>query len=195
MRDSVRVLTRWVMLLSVVWVFVGCAQLSPQQVRFSPSLETDQLITGNGTASLIVEDKRADKVIGHRGGVYEDTSVIVPERPLTAVIEEMALQVMAQAGVEISTAFPDYDVAIQLDKLSYMTENRNASIKRTTAAAAISIRVRRDNTTFENGYSTTQYIETVGYPSEEKNEELLNNVFESVLQRMFSDPELDVFIE
>lgn len=195
MKEFVQKTARWSLLSATVMVFVGCAQLSPQQVNFRPSLETDQLITGSGSASLIVEDRRADKVIGHRGGVYEDTAVIVPDQPLTDVIEQLALQVLEQAGVEVSTAFPDYDISVHLDKLTYLTENRNASIKRTTASAAVSIAVRKDNTTFENGYTTTQYIETVGYPSEEKNADLLNNVFDSVLQRMFSDPELDVFIQ
>ena len=39
-----------------------------------------------------------------------------------------------------------------------------------TAVAAVSIEVKKGNTTFANGYTTSQYIDTVGYPSEAKNE-------------------------
>ncbi|WP_196157992.1 YajG family lipoprotein [Reinekea sp. G2M2-21] len=174
--------------------FVGCAQLSPQQVDFQPSIPTQGIITGSGTANLTVADKRADPIIGYRGGVYEETSTIVAKRPLDKVIESLALQVLEKTGIELSTAFPDMNIAISLDKLSYITEDQKASIKRTTAMAAVSIEVMKGNTTFSNGYTTSQYIDTVGYPSEEKNEVLLNSVFDSVLERMFSDTKLGAFV-
>lgn len=194
MTESFRGIFRVGLLFLTAVAFSGCIQLSPQRVDFQPSLKTDQLIQGDGTASLIVEDRRQDKVIGYRGGVYKETSTIVPQRPLDQVIESLAVQVLERAGIELSSAFPDYDIGIQLDKLSYIVEDQKASIKRTTGSAAVSIRVKKGNTTFENGYSTTQYIETVGYPTEAKNDELLNNVFDAVLQRMFSDPDLDAFL-
>lgn len=182
-------------LACLVLTTVGCAQLSPQSIDFKPSLSTEDLVTGSGTASLIVEDKRSDKVIGLRGGAYSQTSTIESSRPLDQVIEEIALQVMDRAGIELSTAFPDMEISINLDKLSYISEDRQASIKRTTATAAVSIRVKKGNTVFENGYSTSQYVDTVGYASEDKNEELLNGVFEKVLQRMFSDQQLSAFLD
>ena len=181
--------------LFLVLFSVGCAQLSPQSIDFKPSLATDNLVTGSGTASLIVEDRRADKQIGIRGGAYSQTSVIEASQPLDGVIEEIAMQVLNRAGIELSTAFPDIEISIHLDKLSYIAEDRQASIKRTTAAAAVSIRVKKGNTVFENGYSSSQYIDTVGYASEAKNDELLNGVFEKVLQRMFSDEQLSAFLD
>lgn len=194
MSDSFNRFFHIIMLATVAILFTGCVQLSPQRVDFQPSLETDQLITGSGTASLTVEDRRKDKIIGYRGGVYEETSTILSDRPLVQVIEAMAKQVLANSGIELTTSFPDADITVQLDKLSYVTEDQGASIKRTTVSAAASVRVKKGNTTFENGFKTTQYVDTVGYPNEEKNSELLNNVFESVLQRVFSDPELDAFL-
>jgi len=175
-------------------LFVGCAQLSPQQIDFKPSIATDNLVQGSGTAGLVVTDNRNDKIIGYRGGAYEETSTIVALRPLDKVIEALTIKVLQQSGIEISTAFPEMNININLDKLSYITEDVKASIKKTTALAAISIEVNKNNTTFTNGFSSSQYIETVGYPSEEKNEILLNDVFESVLQRMFSDPKLNQFL-
>lgn len=181
-------------LLTTAIVFVGCAQLSPQRVDFSPSLATEGLIRGEGSTSLLVEDNRADKVIGYRGGVYSETSTIQALRPLDQVIEALAKEVLSRANIEVSEMFPNLNMTISLDKLSYITEDERPTVKRTTAMAAVSITVRKGATTFENGYSTSQYIETVGYPSDERNAELLNDVFESVLQRLFSDEALETFI-
>jgi uncharacterized lipoprotein len=174
---------------------VGCAQLSPQRVDFQPTISTESLVTGSGKASLLVEDRRSDKVIGMRGGAYQQTSVIESDKPLDKVIESLAVQVLEKAGIELSTTFPDYDIEISLDKLSYITEDQKASVKRTTVSAAVSIQVKKGSSTFENGYTSTKYEDTLGYPSEEKNSELLNSVFDAVLQRMFSDPDLDKFID
>ena len=176
------------------FLFVGCAQLSPQQVDFKPSISTNNLIKSSGTAGLTVSDNRNDKIIGYRGGVYQDTSTIVALRPLEKVIEALAIKVLEQTGIEVSTAFPDMSIKINLDKLTYVTEDVKASIKRTTAEAAVSIEIKKNNTTFTNGFSSSQYIETVGYPKEEKNDLLLNDVFESVLERMFSDAKLNKFL-
>jgi uncharacterized lipoprotein len=173
---------------------VGCAQLSPQQIDFQPSIPTDGLIQGEGTTSLMVVDARVDKVIGIRGGAYAQTSTIVAKAPLEQVIESIAIQVLEKTGFELSTTFPDMDIAILLNDLSYKTEDAKASIKRSTAVAQVTIQVTKGNVTFENGYRTSQYIETVGYPSDEKNEKLLNNVFDAVLERMFSDETLEAFI-
>jgi uncharacterized lipoprotein len=182
------------LIVLVAVIGVGCAQLSPQQIDFQPSIPTDGLIQGEGSTSLMVVDARVDKVIGIRGGAYAQTSTIVAKEPLEQVIESIALQVLEKTGFEVSTTFPDLDIAILLNELSYKTEDAKASIKRTTAVAQLSIQVKKGNVTFENGYRTSQYIETVGYPGDAKNEELLNNVFDAVLERMFSDETLETFI-
>lgn len=173
---------------------VSCAQLSPQQIDFQPSIPTEGLIRGEGSTSLMVVDQRTNQIIGYRGGAYAETSSIVAKQPLVEVVESLAKQVIAETGLELSTAFPDYNMTIKIDELSYVTEDVKASIKRSTAVAKVSVDVQKENLTFANSYKTSQYIETLGYPKEEKNEELLNNVFDAVLERMFSDQELAAFL-
>ena len=129
------------------FLFVGCAQLSPQQIDFKPSISTKNLIKGSGRPGLTVSDNRNDKIIGYRGGVYQDTSTIVALRPLEKVIEALAIKVLEQTGIEVSTSFPDMSIKINLDKLTYVTEDVKASIKRTTAEAAVSIEIKKNNTT------------------------------------------------
>jgi len=82
------------LLIAFAVSFIGCAQLSPQQVTFTPSIPTDNLIQAEGSASLTVMDKRKDNIIGYRGGSYAETSTIQSKHPLDEVIEAIALQVL-----------------------------------------------------------------------------------------------------
>ncbi|MEJ2042931.1 MAG: YajG family lipoprotein [Reinekea sp.] len=173
----------------------GCAQLSPQEVTLKPSIDTENLVQGIGSVELIVMDARVDRVIGSRGGAYASTSKITTKQPPEQLIEALALQVMAKAGLDVTSSFADKQMQIRLDGLSYKTEKYKTSVKRTTVKADISIEVTSGGTLYKNSYQSSEYQDTVGYPSEEKNEEMLNNVFNRVLNHMFSDPALSEFLQ
>ena len=173
----------------------GCAQLSPQQIDFKPTIGTDHLIKGQGSVELMVVDARLDRIIGTRGGTYKETSTITAARPLAQVIEQLALKVMTEAGLEVTSNFADYQMQIRLDELSYKTEKYRPSIKRTTVNARITVEVSNGNRTFKNSYQSSQYQDTVGYPSEDKNAELLNAVFNNVLNGLFNDAALSEFLQ
>lgn len=173
---------------------VGCAQLSPQRVDFQSSISDEQLIQTQGKASLTVSDNRDDPVIGYRGGVYAQSATIEFNQSVTKVVEEVAINTLGQMGLEVDTIFPDVDINIAIDRLTYKTENKTAGVKRYTVSAALSIAVQRGNETYQRQYAQTEYRETFGYPSEERNSEILNRVLNSVLERMFSDPETEAFL-
>ena len=176
-------------------ITVGCAQLSPQQVAFTPAIEAEGLISGTGTLSLKATDIRPSNVIGVRGGAYTSTSTITPKTPLTTVVESIARQILERGGFMLTDSLPDQALEIQIKELNFETTDQKASIKRNTAVAAISVVVEKGSVTYKNNYKTTQYIETLGYPSEAENEALLNDVFDSVLERMFRDPKLESFLQ
>lgn len=173
----------------------GCAQLSPQEVMLKPVIDTENLIQGAGSIELIVIDARVDRTIGSRGGAYASTSNITTTQPPEQLIEELALQVMGKAGLDVTATFADKQMQIRLNGLSYKTEKYKTSVKRTTVKAEISVEVTNGGTVYKNAYQSSEYQDTVGYPSEEKNEEMLNNVFNRVLNRMFSDPSLSEFLQ
>ncbi len=194
MKQLKQTLSAAVVVLALV-TGTGCAQLSPQQIDFKPSVKTENLIAGSGSVDLVVMDARVDRVIGIRGGAYAATSEITAAKPLEQVIESLAVKVMEQAGLDLTSTFAAKQMQIRLDELSYVTEKKNAGMKRTTVAARIAIEVTDGQTTYKNAYQSSQYQDTVGYPSETKNEELLNNVFNNVLNRMFSDNSLSEFLQ
>jgi uncharacterized lipoprotein len=184
-----------VLAFGAVLLAVGCAQLSPQQISFEPSIPTEGLITGSGSVSLTSKDVRKTDVIGIRGGSYAQTSTITPKIPLTEVVQSIASQILEKGGFELTDSLPDKTLEIQITDLSFETTEQRASIKRNTAVAAVAVVVNKGNVTYQNNYKTTQYIETLGYPKEEENEELLNGVFDAVLERLFRDPELEAFLQ
>jgi uncharacterized lipoprotein YajG len=129
-----------------------------------------------------------------RGGVYAQSATITAQAPLRELIDSLAKQVLAKVGMTITTSLPDTRIEITLDQLTYAVTPQRASIKRSTATATISVKVERGNVTYVKNHTTSQYIDTVGYASEEKNSALLNEVFDTVLENLFTDAGLETFL-
>lgn len=179
---------------ALVLLVASCAQLSPQKIAFTPVASGDATLAGSGKISLEVFDRRADSAIGTRGGAYSDTSLIESAEPLAPIIEAFVAEALQQGGFEVSAQLPDMALTIELTELSYAVADYRASIKRTRVKAALSVSLVKGNTTFNNTYVTEQSTDTVGYPGEKKNIELLNSVFAAVLNRLLSDTNLSRFV-
>lgn len=190
------VFKRWQMaaVLALLVAFAGCAQLSPQLLTFEADVTADEVINAPVTMTVAVADNRSDRAIGYRGGIYSDTSVIESKQPLADQVLQIASEAFISGGAEITTVFPQFDVQISIDELSYVSEDIKTGIKRSTGTAKMSIFVTSGQGTFRNSFKTSEYMDTLGYPSEKKNEELLNSIFSSVMERMMSDPELELFL-
>lgn len=141
-----------------------------------------------------VSDRRSSAVIGQRGGTYADSSRISASDDLRQMLEDLATEVLTQGGYRPDGMSADMQMMIYLDELSYELEDLDATRKRATGAARVSVEVIRDRSTYSNSFRAQRSIETFRYPSEARNEELLNQVFETVLNRMFADPGLENFM-
>lgn len=179
----------------LVLLVAGCAQLSPQQVSFDPTLNVDAVPKGSGTTVWVdVEDRRQNNEIGRRGGTYPESSVITPKGNLREKLRQITEEVIDRAGYQRVEMNPEVEITVSLDELIYELEEIDATRKSAMATAKVSIKLVRDMASYSNSFRTQRTIETFRYPSEEQNEELLNKVFESALQRMFSDPGLADFL-
>ncbi|MCH8532684.1 MAG: YajG family lipoprotein [Saccharospirillum sp.] len=182
----------WVALAAML---AGCAQFSPQQVEFTPSIEQTSVPQGNGAGILVnVTDRRSSTVIGYRGGTYAESSSITASNDLRRLIENIAEDVLTRGGYRLDGSMVDMQMTIYLDELSYQLEDLDAVRKRATGAARVSVEVFRDRSNYSNSYRAQRSIETFRYPSEERNDELLNRVLETALNRMFSDAGLENFM-
>lgn len=187
---------RTMLALTVVAVASGCAQLSPQQVAFDPSLDAEAIPKGGGTTvSIEVKDRRKSNEIGTRGGTYPESSVITPKGDLRAKLLQITEEVINRAGYRQESMNPEVAMTVSLDELSYSLEDIDAVRKSATAAAKMSVQLSRNGASYSNSFRAQRTKETFRYPSTEENAELLNYVFESALERMFADPGLAKFLD
>lgn len=175
-------------------LLAGCAQLSPQQVTFQPDVP-ESAIEGDGSTLWIdIEDNRPTNVIGQRGGVYAKSSDITPAGNLRDLLRSTAESVLVDAGYQLVDMSPDVELTLALDELSYRLEDVDAARKEATGAAKISIQAVRGGTVYSNSFRSQRSIETLRYPSTEENTELLNHVFNAVVERALTDPGLQAFL-
>lgn len=173
--------------------FVGCAQLSPQRITFVPDLSQVSVPNLGGTASMVVIDDRVNRIIGYRGGIYSNTATIESAQPMANVINGIALDLLTQANVQMTNTFAEAEVRITLNELSFKTEKTKPTIKRSTAVASLAMQVTKNNATFTSGFVSSQYQDTLGYPNDAKNAQLINDVFENALLKLFTDPAFETF--
>lgn len=180
---------------SAAVLLAGCAQFSPQQIQFQPSLDPESLPSGNGTAvTVTAEDRRNSNEIGVRGGTYAQSSVISARGDLRADLQQLAEQVMDRAGYQRVEMNPDVELTFTLEELSYQVTGIDAARKQATGAAEFSVEAVADGAVYSNSFRAQRMIETLRYPSEEENAELMNHVYDSALERMFADPGLESFL-
>lgn len=176
-------------------LLVGCAQFSPQQIEFQPSLDEDGLPSGNGASVYVAaEDRRASDQIGVRGGAYSDSSVISAGGDLRADLQQLSEQVMDRAGYQLVEMNADVDLTFALEELTYQVTSIDAARKQATGAARFSVQAVADGAVYANSFRAQRMIETLRYPSEQENAELMNHVFDAALERMYADPGLESFL-
>lgn len=180
---------------SAALLLAGCAQFSPQQIQFQPSLDPKSLPSGNGTTvTVMAEDRRNSSEIGVRGGTYAQSSVISARGDLRADLQQLAERVMDRAGYRRVEMSPDVELTFTIKALSYRVTGIDAARKEATGAAELSVRAVADGAVYSNSYRAQRMIETLRYPSEEQNAELMNYVYDAALERMFADPGLEAFL-
>lgn len=169
----------------------GCA-LSPQTVRIHPALDVSQLAPRAQVKSiaLSVGDTRQNRIVGYRGGVYA-TASITADANLTGAVRAELSHALGKLGLQVveDGANADISLGVEIAELGYaVTEDR---VTRTIETVAM---VRGKSTagavTRTGEYRDRRTKEVVKAPSDEDNEELLNDVLSASLQRLVSDPDL-----
>lgn len=180
--------------LSIVLVtgLSSACTLSPQKVDIAPTLETpSRALDAGRSVAIEVIDKRADPIIGTRGGVYADTSTISSRGDPTAGIRE-ALRI-ALRGYGIASVEDARDgaarVTVALEQLEYVATGK-AFVSAVAVSATVSVVCRRDTRTYEARYRAKNSKRVAMAPNEEANEQLINAVLSEVLGRLVTDQKL-----
>lgn len=171
---------------------VGCAK-SPQQVPFQAQVSTGGIQGGGAAIALVLEDARVNNILGSRGGVYEDTSLISLKGSAIKDIELYLRDRLQKAGFEFG-ADVVANWSVRLDVLSYEIEKLNTVKEEITVQSRMSIVIEKASSTYENSYSATTSEEVVGLASEAKNVDIINRAINATLRALLNDEGISEFM-
>ncbi|MBL1142190.1 MAG: hypothetical protein HND53_09195 [Proteobacteria bacterium] len=184
-------------LIAIIFVslFLTACGLSPQVVKIDPSLSDAKSAPPSSdiTFALVVSDRRDSPIMGTRGGVYKETSVIKTKGDITKKIHEKLVSSFNKANYKVdSSAAMQLDVAI--NKLTYQGfgENRISEVEVSTE---ILVTVTRAGGNYTKTYKANRKKEVLKSPSEEKNEEMINDILSTAIQRVLDDNDLLDYIK
>jgi len=187
-------------LISAVLLQVSCA-LSPQQITIKPEITVPVASYGNGQEiNVRVEDQRTSAVIGTRGGVYGDTSTIEIGNDAKTEIAYAVSNGLARWGfkTQVNGASGDVtQVVVTLTGLSYTPDpDSNQAINgQILIKSAVSVEVKQGGRSYHGSYEASREMGYVTMPSEEKNNEQINQVLNLALQKIFDDQALIKFLQ
>jgi uncharacterized lipoprotein YajG len=178
-------------LLLTISVLLAACTLSPQTINITPSFDVSDLEKVNSKRLWIdVTDIRKDNTIGYRGGVYETASISTDTKTIDSIYREIAAAFNALGFVVVSNDSANTNkLIIEIEQLSYKVTEKKilwgielfASIKATADTAA-----KKSTLTLQDR-RTKDYPK---FPSMEQNEEIINQLVSSLLQRLLEDKEM-----
>ncbi len=183
-----------IIILIAVSLLVACAY-SPQQITINPDVDTSAEDYGRGRpVHVVVEDGRAVKELGSRGGVYKETSLITIGNSIVEAITGAAEARLAVQGFNTNSIDADTaTVKIIIDTLSYDTLEQSVG-KKVKLNAILKLEMTAGNEIYTGQYKSSTERQTVVTPSMERNEEMVNAILSSTLNRLFSDPKMKAFL-
>lgn len=184
-------------ILSAV-VLSSCA-FSPQQIVVAPTIDVEAVSYGAGRSiAVAAKNNKAGQVLGSRGGVYQDTSVITVANDLAEVLEELSRQQLIKDGFNVkgfSTLGMDKVPSLQLTVEDIRYElSEDISPKKLSLTTVISAEAYNGRETYTRRYETSKNYTLLVTPSMKKNTEAVNSAFSETLARIFTDPQLKAFL-
>lgn len=178
--------------------FAGCA-LSPQVVVVNPSISVEPNVTVAKPVVISVEavDVRSSPIIGQRGGVYAETSNISTDKNMTATLEKNIGRAFSELGYKVVQKGEPADAAftLKVTAVHYATRTEKKVLKNIETRVEMQAVCRKQDREFTGSYNATRKKDLIKVPSEQENEQLVNEVFAVVLNSMLQDKDLLSFID
>ncbi|HUH38235.1 MAG TPA: YajG family lipoprotein [Spongiibacteraceae bacterium] len=176
---------------------LGACALSPQQVVLQPTLTySGERVQSARPVIVSVVDGRDQAVLGTRGGVYGDTSVITLANDLSEALTRALNAGLAAQGYAVNTSNMDDAVRLKVtvEELRYTTPEKGVAAK-ATVKAGVKADAYFGDSHFEGRYGVSKEKSFVARPGMEDNAELINAAVTEALERMFADPKLRAFLQ
>ncbi len=190
MRRTRYFFTRHLLLAGTLLLATACA-LSPQRVALAPAPDVPNLVFGgNSPIQIEVIDERADAAFGSRGGVYPDTSLILPAHDLTPAITRSLASALRQLGfVVIEDNSAQAQLRVFIEDIQYQP-NPGPLVTRVRASATLRGEVTSNDLSESRRYHSRVSHRVPLTPSARTNERFLNQVLERSLSRLLQDQAL-----
>lgn len=181
-------------LLAVVALLTACAQ-SPQRINVAPTLKMTGEMTGNGRPIIVTgSDQRPSKVLGSLGGVYGDSATLSIANNLELALAQAANGLLAAQGYVVNSPDPSAaQLTIVAEKITYEKLEQSVGNKM-RFVATLRADVTKGGETFSGRYTSEKEEGDVGRPDAADNEQYVNELLSTTLQRMFADNRLREFL-
>jgi len=171
-------------------VLSGCA-LSPQTVTIMPDIN---MPSGNNaqlqkSIQIVVNDARANKVIGTRGGIYKDTSAITASGDITQSVRNSLTAAYRVMGYSVLNGSANVLVTVDITDLKYAATGE-PTIRAIETSATLKATCRNGTFVATNEYRITDKAEVLKAPGPSENQDLINGTLSTALQSLLNDATL-----
>lgn len=170
----------------------ACA-LSPQQVSLTPevTVSAQQNIGRNHPVQVRGKDLRESDVVGSRGGIYADTSLIRTQGGVAKKLASLVRGNLQSRGFNsFNAAATAPQLVIELTKLQYLPAS-GYLVNRVEVAASLQARVMTaGGEIFKQIYNSEITFKQPITPTAAKNQEMLDQVLTRCINQLLADPQL-----
>lgn len=171
------------------YLFLSACALSPQVITIDPTLiDAKRGTIKNNTFELIVNDKRESHILGRRGGVYKDTSIIKTTGDISSKVQHKLTVAFENAGYLVKP-YSNVKLRILIKNLNYKAYGKSR-ISEVEVDAKIIATVIKPDGALSKSYKANHKKEVLKAPTTKKNEEMINDILATVIQRVLDDNEL-----
>ncbi|MBL4826619.1 MAG: hypothetical protein JKY66_02695 [Spongiibacteraceae bacterium] len=182
--------------LTIFFLSLAACAYSPQQITINPVIDTSGERYGEGRpVSVKVEDRRENKIIGSRGGIYKETSLITVSNDMGAAIVRATEAKLATQGFNVNSTAEQIpaQLTVVIEQLSYEVPEQSLG-KKVMLKAVFLVEASSHGETYTGRYETSSQQQTVVTPNTARNEEMINALISETLARSFTDPKLKAFL-
>ncbi|MCJ8312906.1 MAG: hypothetical protein HRU38_11890 [Saccharospirillaceae bacterium] len=133
-----------------------------------------------------IEDVRGSQVLGSRGGLYSETSLISTDVSLIDQIGDNIIQAMKTQGYQLQTKAPA-NLQVKLEELTYNVLEINRTTKDSKVFAKMSFYVEHSKGYIQKSFNVTLAQTTVFLPTQKSIESLINDALIQVMQNGLND--------
>lgn len=178
------------LLLAGLLLVSACA-ISPQRVSLALTPAVPDLVFGNNSpVQIVVMDERTEASFGSRGGVYPDTSLILPAHDLIPTVAAPLSRALRQLGFVVVEDEPTgAQLRVSIENIQYQP-NPGPLVTRVRVSATLRAEIRTEEVSESRRYHSRVSHRVPVTPSAQTNQRFLNQVLERSLTRLLQDQTL-----